>query len=166
MRAGIAVGSNLGDRRAQLRTAREEILELPEVSAPFLFSALYETEPVGCELGAAKFLNAVLEIGFEGDAERLLQGLRAIEASLGRQRDHVQNAPRTLDLDLLYVGGRVIDRAELQLPHPRMQTRRFVLAPLADIRSELILPEQTESVRTLLERLTDKSTVVRIADEW
>ena len=66
--------------------------------------------------------------------------------------------------DVLYFGDTVIDRPELQLPHPRMHLRRFVLAPLADIRPDLILPRQTESVHVLLVRLVDKSAVVRVAD--
>lgn len=166
MRTGIALGSNLGDRRAQLRMARDQILRLPGVSPPILSSALYETEPVDCEPGAKKFLNGVMEIGFDGNAVEFLHELRAIEVAFGRQRDHARNASRTLDLDLLYVGDQVIKRAELQLPHPRMPARRFVLAPLADIQLDLILPKQTEPVRILLERLDDNSAVVRVADEW
>jgi 2-amino-4-hydroxy-6-hydroxymethyldihydropteridine diphosphokinase len=166
MRAGVALGSNLGDRLQELQSAREKVLRLSGATAPFLFSALYETDPVGCEPGAGKFLNATLELGFDGEPERLLRELRTIEVSLGRERDHERNRSRTIDLDLLYFGDTVVDRPELQLPHPRMHLRRFVLAPLADIRSDLILPTQTEPVHVLLARLADKSAVVRVADEW
>jgi 2-amino-4-hydroxy-6-hydroxymethyldihydropteridine diphosphokinase len=166
MRAGIALGSNLGDRIAHLRSARGKILHLPDVREPFLFSAVYETDPVGCEPGAGKFLNALIEIGFDGKPERLLRELRTIEISLGRERDREQNASRTIDLDLLYFDDLVINRAELQVPHPRMGSRRFVLAPLADIRPDLILPMQTEPVHVLLTRLPDKPAVVRMAEQW
>ncbi len=166
MRAGIALGSNLGDRLEHLRAARKKILHLPEVRAPFLFSAIYESEPVGCEARARNFLNAVMEIAFETSAERLLQELRSIEVSLGRQRDHGRNVSRTIDLDLLYFGDMVRNGAELQLPHPRMHERRFVLAPLADIRPDLILPNQTKPVSILLTQVADKLAVVRSTEQW
>ena len=166
MRAGIALGSNLHSRREYLHSAREKILQIRRSNAPFLFSALYETEPIGCESGAQKFLNAVTEVEYDEQPKELLRELRTIEESLGRNRDHTRNASRTVDLDLLYFGDHEIDRAELQLPHPRMHLRRFVLAPLADIRADLILPGQTKPVRALLSELADNSTVVRVADEW
>jgi 2-amino-4-hydroxy-6-hydroxymethyldihydropteridine diphosphokinase len=166
MRVGIALGSNLGDRAKNLHSAREKILQIGNDSAPFLFSPLYETDPIGCESDAQKFLNAVMEMEYEGEPEELLSELRKIEESLGRDPDHARNASRTIDLDLLYFGDRKIDHAELQLPHPRLHQRRFVLAPLADIRPELILPGQTEPVQAVLEKLADNSAVVRIADEW
>ncbi len=165
-RAGIALGSNLDNRRECLYSAREEILQIKHGKAPFLFSPLYETDPIGCEPGAQKFLNAVMEIGYEGEPEELLSELRRIEESLGRERHHARNVSRTVDLDLLYFGDRTIYDAELQLPHPRLHQRRFVLAPLADIRPDLILPGQTAPVRTLLENLADNSAVVPIVDEW
>jgi 2-amino-4-hydroxy-6-hydroxymethyldihydropteridine diphosphokinase len=166
MRAGIALGSNLDNRHEYLHSAREKILQINRGNAPFLFSALYETEPIGCEPGAQKFLNAVMEMEYKGELEDLLNELREIEESLGRDPDHARNASRTVDLDILYFGDRTIARAELQLPHPRLHQRRFVLAPLADVRPDFVLPGQTESVRTLLENLADNSAVVRIADEW
>ena len=166
MRAGIALGSNLANRREYLHSAREKILQIDNGSLPFLFSQLYETDPIGCEPGAQKFLNAAMELEYEGEPEDLLSELRKIEESLGRDPDHARNASRTVDLDLLYFGDRTIDREELQLPHPRLHLRRFVLAPLADIRPDLILPGQTDPVRALLENLADNSAVVRVADEW
>ena len=166
MRAGIALGSNLGNRREQIRSACAKVLEIAEVDAPALFSALYETDPIGCEPGAKKFLNAVMEMGYEGEPRELLSELRRIEEALGRDPEHARNASRTVDLDLLYFGDCVIDDTELQLPHPRLHERRFVLAPLVDIRPDLILPGQTVPVRTLLGNLADDSAVVRVADEW
>jgi 2-amino-4-hydroxy-6-hydroxymethyldihydropteridine diphosphokinase len=166
MRVGIAFGSNLANRREYLHSAREKILQTAHAKAPFLFSSLYETDPIGCEPGAQKFLNAVMELDYEGEPDRLLSELRRIEESLGRNPDHPRNASRTVDLDLLYFGDRKIDGAELQLPHPRLHERRFVLAPLADVRPDLILPGQTAPIRVLLKNLADDSAVVRVADEW
>ncbi|MGZ5554101.1 MAG: 2-amino-4-hydroxy-6-hydroxymethyldihydropteridine diphosphokinase, partial [Chthoniobacterales bacterium] len=79
MRAGIAFGSNLGDRLTNLKTARQKVLDLPGVEKPMLISSVYETEPVDCEPGVGKFLNAVIEIGYAGAGETLLRELRKIE---------------------------------------------------------------------------------------
>ena len=166
MKTAVALGSNLGDRMANLRAARDEMEKLNSVSSPLLTSAVYETEPVGCEAGAAKFLNAVIEIEYLGDACDLLRELVAVETRLGRPAFHARNASRTLDLDLLYFGDMKIETPELQLPHPRIAERQFVLKPLADIRPDLVLPKQTESTRDLLSRLPKGEAVVRIAAEW
>ena len=166
MRAGIAVGSNLGNRLANLKSARERVQSLQKIEPPLLASAIYETEPVDCEPGAAKFLNAVIEVGFAGIASELLGRLRDIEKELGRPSAHPRNTSRTIDLDLLYFGALAIDTPELQLPHPRMHERRFVLEPLAEIRPELFLPTQREPVAALLRRLGGTSGLVRIATEW
>jgi 2-amino-4-hydroxy-6-hydroxymethyldihydropteridine diphosphokinase len=166
MRAGIALGSNLGDRLANLAAARDEIIELPAVKEPFLFSPIYETEPVGCERGAGAFLNAVIEIGYDLNAENLLSELAGIETSLGRERSGERNLSRTIDLDLLYLGDVRITTPEIELPHPRATLRRFVLEPLAEIRSDLKLPGQKKNVKALLAKLPSSEQVVRIADEW
>ena len=150
-----------------MRMARERIRELPDVRAPFVCSTIYETEPVGCEHGAGSFLNAVVEFEFHGgDPAHLLRELRRIEAALGRPPEHAPNASRTIDLDLLYCGGEQINIAELQLPHPRLAQRRFVLQPLADLRPSLILPGQSEPVATLLSRLPASPAVVRFSEQW
>jgi 2-amino-4-hydroxy-6-hydroxymethyldihydropteridine diphosphokinase len=166
MRTGVALGSNLGDRLATLRAARKAIVDLAGVEPPILSSAIYETEPVNCEAGAERFLNAVLEFDYEGDPVNLLRKLTEIESVLGRQRDRARNVSRQIDLDLLYVGEMKIDTAEVQLPHPRMHSRRFVLQPLADIRPDLVLPRQAKTVRELLARLDDSGTVIRLTKDW
>jgi len=166
MRTGIALGSNLGDRLANLAAGREAVLRLPGVFAPVLQSRVYETEPVGTGPDAGPFLNAVMEVGFTGDPPALLGALRSIESTLGRPTRHPRNAPRTLDLDILYAGDLVLDSELLILPHPRMHLRRFVLEPLNDIRPELCLPGHSQTVAELLGNLDDPSTVILISGTW
>jgi len=166
MRTAVALGSNLGDRPGNLRAARKAILDLPNVSPPIFSSAIYETAPVGCEAGAGKFLNAVIEFEYQGDPESLLERLIEIEEALGRKRDHPRNVSRIVDIDLLYCGDQQIDKKQLQLPHPRMHLRKFVLQPLADIRRDLILPGQTKTVDELLEDQRESGEVVPFSKEW
>jgi 2-amino-4-hydroxy-6-hydroxymethyldihydropteridine diphosphokinase len=166
MRTAVALGSNLGDRLANLRAARNAVLGLSNVKAPILSSAIYETEPVGCEPGAAKFLNAVVEFDYDGGPAGLLDQLIRIEEVLGRKRDHPKNISRAIDIDLLYCGDCSIENERLQLPHPRIHLRRFVLQPLADIRPDLVLPIQEKTVGELLAELEESGEVVRFVDAW
>jgi len=164
MKAGVALGSNLGDALQNLRAARKAIAAL--VQQPVSASAIYETDPVDCEPGAAKFLNAVLEFEYDGNPVELLQKLKQIETTMGRPAEHARNVSRKIDIDLLYFGEARMDNERLQLPHPRMHLRRFVLQPLADIRPELILPGQTKTVCELLALLDDSGKVVRLTNDW
>ena len=166
MRTAVALGSNIGDRLENLREARRAILSLANVTSPILSSAVYETEPVGCEPEAGKFLNAVVEFEYQGDPAHLLEQLIQIEEGLGRKRDHPHNVSRTIDIDLLYCGDRRINDDRLQLPHPRLHLRAFVLQPLADIRPDLVLPGGKKSVSDLLTDLKDSDAVVRFAEGW
>ena len=166
MRTGVALGSNLGDRLGNLRAARKAILALPNVKPPVLSSVIYETEPVGCEPGAEKFLNAVVEFDYEGDPARLLEQLIRIEEALGRKRDHSKNISRAIDIDLLYCGDCSIENERLQLPHPRMHLRKFVLQPLTDVRADLVLPNQRKTIRELLAESKEAGEVIRVADDW
>jgi 2-amino-4-hydroxy-6-hydroxymethyldihydropteridine diphosphokinase len=166
MRAAIALGSNIGDRLDNLRAARQQIVDLTGVQSPILSSAIYETDPVDCEPDAQKFLNAVVEFDYEGDPVDLWKKLAAIEVALGRPPDHPRNVSRKIDIDLLYFGDTKIDRKELQLPHPRMHLRKFVLQPLADIRPDLILPTERKTVRELLAQFDDTCNVVRLTNDW
>lgn len=166
MRAGIALGANLGDRLGYLTTARASLFALPEASGPFLSSTLYETEPIECEAGAGNFLNAVVEIGYAGSSRQLLEEFKKIESALGRPSDHARNRSRTIDLDLLYHDARVLNEPGLELPHPRLPVRGFVLRPLAEIRPDLVLPGQTKTVRELAEGLGRSASVVRAAWQW
>jgi len=166
MRTAVAIGSNLGDRLENLRAARQRIGDLADVRPPTVSSAIYETEPIDCEPEATKFLNAVVEFDYRGDPIHLLEQLLHVEESLGRRRDHPKNVSRTIDIDLLYCGDRQIDNEHLRLPHPRMRLRRFVLQPLADIRPDLILPDQKKTIQDLLIDLGGSGEVVRFADHW
>jgi 2-amino-4-hydroxy-6-hydroxymethyldihydropteridine diphosphokinase len=166
MKTAVALGSNLGQRLENLRAARIAILGLSNVKPPILSSAVYETEAVDCEPRAGKFLNAVFEFEYESDSARLLEQLIQIEELLGRKRDHLKNVSRTIDLDLLYCGDQRITDERLQLPHPRMHLREFVLRPLADIRPDLVLPGQKKTVTELLTNLNDSGAVVRFAETW
>jgi 2-amino-4-hydroxy-6-hydroxymethyldihydropteridine diphosphokinase len=166
MRIGVALGSNLGDRLANLRAARKAIADLTGAKGSVLESPVYETEAVGCEPGAGKFLNAVLEIEYDGDPTDLLQELIRIEESLGRDRNHPRNVSRKIDIDLLYADGLNVGNEQLQLPHPRLHLRKFVLQPLADFRPELILPNQAKTVRELLAQTGDSTKVTCFAEKW
>ena len=166
MRAGVALGSNLGNRLGNLREARAKIEAFCDAPASALASAIYETDPVGCEAGAPKFLNAVLDFECARDPHDLVRELIQIEESLGRSADHAKNSSRTIDLDLLYFGDVEIQTSELALPHPRIAQRKFVLQPLADIRPDLILPGKDETVSALLAQLVEGPAVVRSPTQW
>jgi 2-amino-4-hydroxy-6-hydroxymethyldihydropteridine diphosphokinase len=148
MECGIALGSNAGDRFASLRAA---VAALRRQDPGLEVSPVYETEPVDCPEGSGRFLNAVAILRWEKSPPALLEFLRGIESDLGRPPLRSQNAPRTIDLDILYAGDTVCDHGGLTLPHPRLHLRWFVLAPLADLRADLRLPGFSRSVRELLE---------------
>jgi 2-amino-4-hydroxy-6-hydroxymethyldihydropteridine diphosphokinase len=166
MRTGVALGSNLGDRLANLCAARQQICDLTDIQPPVLSSAIYETDPVDCEPGAPKFLNAVIEFGYNGDPLQLLKELSRIESALGRPRQHARNVYRKIDIDHLYIGDTEVNERELELPHPRMHLRRFVLQPLSEIRPKLILPGHTKTVQELLAQLNDSCNVVPLRNGW
>ena len=166
MKTGIALGSNLGDRAAQMAAARNFIFHLHEGTDLPLCSALYETEPVGCVAGTAAFFNAVIEIKSSRAPHDLLPKLLAYELASGRAEKRAKNSPREIDLDLLYVDDLRIDSPMLVLPHPRMTSRRFILQPLAEIRADLILPGQSLSAAQLLSGLPAAPAVRLVATEW
>ena len=166
MRAAIALGSNLDDRLANLQRARDQIRALDGMTEPTVQSAVYETSPVDCEPGAQNFYNAVIEIGFEKSADALFEALQKIEQALGRERNYERNVSRTIDLDLLYFGSERRSDAQLQLPHPQMTERKFVLQPLCDIAPDLRLPGQTKNVGELLAQLQDQGKITRLTENW
>ena len=152
--AAIALGSNLesrfGDREANLREAVRRIEKLGEVRA---VSSFYDTEPVGY-LEQPRFLNGALLLATDLDPRTLMQELLAVERAMGRERvGAIAKGPRVIDLDLLLYGDWVLWAEELILPHPRMEERRFVLEPLAEIAPEWVHPVLGMTVRELFERL-------------
>jgi 2-amino-4-hydroxy-6-hydroxymethyldihydropteridine diphosphokinase len=162
MRCGIALGSNIGDRLANLREGFARVAMLSEAGPAILASAIYETSPVDCEPGTTPYLNAFMEINCNAPPVALLDQLLAIEKQMGRPSKRPRNAPRSIDLDVLYVGNLVLNNPEIIIPHPRLTQRRFVLLPLSEIAPDLILPGQAVHVRALLNELHDSGTVTRI----
>ena len=162
MRTGIALGSNVGDRLAHLRKGFQRISTLHTGDESPLVSSIFETSPIDCAPGTNAYLNAAVEIQFDRPPIDLLDALLGIERDMGRPSKRRRNAPRTIDLDILYVGNLILNNAEVIIPHPRLSQRRFVLAPLAEIASELIVPGQTRTIRALLGSLSDAERVVRI----
>ncbi len=132
--AYVALGANLGDAVVSVLDAIESIGRLPD-TAVTLRSSLYRTAPV--DSAGPDYINAVVEVSTRLGAPELLSRLQGIEASAGRERPY-RNAPRTLDLDILLFGGERIDSPTLQVPHPRMYERAFVLMPLAEIAPHLV----------------------------
>jgi 2-amino-4-hydroxy-6-hydroxymethyldihydropteridine diphosphokinase len=138
-RVFVGLGSNLGDREGMLRRAVEAVSELPETEVSRV-STLRDTEPVGI-VDQPRFLNGVVEVETELSPRELLEGMLAIERSLGRVRSGVPpGGPRTIDLDLLLYGDVRIAEPGLEVPHPRLHERRFVLEPLAEVDPALEVP--------------------------
>ena len=158
MVAAIGLGSSLGDRRAHLRRG---LVGLSTAGCRLLaLSSLWESEPVGSRSGLW-FLNMAALARVELTPRALLERLLAIEEREGRSRT-ARNAPRTLDLDLLDLDGIELHEEGLELPHPRMWQRRFVLAPLAEIAPGMIRRTTGRSVAEELAELRDPAIVVRL----
>lgn len=166
MLTGIGLGSNLGDRLAALRAARHRILALPGVTGPTRSAPIFESDPIDCEPGTPPFYNTVFEVDYEGHAVTLLDALRGIEVAMGRPSKHPRNVSRPIDLDILYVGNLSLRNEEIAIPHPRLHLRRFVLAPLAEIRPDLVLPGQGQTVAGLLAALDSSAGTRHVVDEW
>ena len=150
MIAAIALGSNLGDRDATLKTAVERLKTLGKVVQT---SRFYDTEPVGYA-EQPRFLNAVTLLDTTLAPIDLLREMLRIERELGRNRENaVKDGPRVIDLDLLLVGDVVMETDELVLPHPFMHLRQFVLEPLAEIAPEMRHPVLRQTVDSLWKAL-------------
>lgn len=157
----LSLGSNIGDRAANLKAA---IAALPDAGVRVRkVSSFYETEPVEY-LQQDWFLNCVVEGETDLPAGSLLPRLRAIETRMGSKR-LIAKGPRILDIDILLYGEETIATSELQVPHPRMTQRRFVLVPLAEIASEVTHPSWPATAKELLEATTDRSEVRRVESE-
>ena len=152
----IGMGSNLGDRAKYLRRALSELEILHQTTVKNI-SSVYETEPVGVK-GQPKFLNMVAELDSLLRPDDLIHELKEIEQRVGRTfREHW--GPREIDLDLLYYGGEMLNETSLQVPHPEISNRRFVLVPLKEIAAKFQDPLRHLSVEGLLQRCSDTSSV-------
>jgi 2-amino-4-hydroxy-6-hydroxymethyldihydropteridine diphosphokinase len=166
MKVGLGLGSNVGDRLLNLQQAKRYLLSLSQ-EGWHLASPLYETEPIDCAPDSPNFLNAVLEIEFEGAPKTLLKKIQAYETAHGRDRSTGRNAPRAVDIDILYFGEKEMLEKDLVIPHPRMMERRFVLLPLSTIRPDMIVKGTGKTVKILLRELPMREDEVRFAQqEW
>ena len=161
-RAYIALGANLGDRLGQLRSAVRALGALGTIAAR---SAVWETAADG---PPPDYMNAAIALDTTMRPLPLLEAMHAIEAAHGRRRavGAAPNLPRTLDLDLLLLGDRVIETDRLVVPHPRMHERAFVLSPLVEIAADVVHPLLHCSMRSLLEALPPGQRVRRLDDAW
>jgi 2-amino-4-hydroxy-6-hydroxymethyldihydropteridine diphosphokinase len=155
----IGFGSNVGNR-VDFCDRAVTLLSLLPHSRLTGVSLLYEAEPVkdGTDPGDGWFLNGVVRIETDLPPRNLLDLLREIERSLGRDEDN-RSGPRTIDLDILFYGDRVIDEPGLRIPHPRLHERRFVLMPLSEFDPLLVHPVRHRSVNHMLAETTDRSEV-------
>lgn len=160
--AFIGLGSNLGDSILNIEHAIKMIEE--RLGKLIAKSSFYQTKPVGFS-AEQDFINAVIEIETLLAPEELMQELLNIESDLGRIRSGSKNyESRMIDLDIIAIEEQVIQSDILQLPHPRMKTRGFVLIPMAEIAPNWIHPLEKQSISQLLRRLKDVSDVVKVLD--
>jgi len=137
VRAFLGLGSNLGDRQAYLHEAVESLTGVVGVSS------MYETDPVGGPRGQGAFLNVVVELDTDLTPRALLGVCHRLESAANRVR-HERWGPRTLDVDILWIDQAPIDEPDLQVPHPRMGERRFVMAPLAELAPDVVAPDWSD----------------------
>lgn len=152
----LGLGSNMGDRQGNLSRALDLIsrkLQMGEVSS------VYDTEPMG-DVSQPRFLNMVCQVYTRIAPEALLILAKGIETKLGRASGK-PNAPRPIDIDILLYGDRVIETPELVIPHPRLAERAFVLVPLAEIAPALKHPVSGETIKELLQGVTEKQGVFK-----
>ncbi|MDR1340802.1 MAG: 2-amino-4-hydroxy-6-hydroxymethyldihydropteridine diphosphokinase [Prevotellaceae bacterium] len=152
----LLAGSNLGDRKSYLDTARQSLCEL--AGELLMESSVYESEPWGF-VSENAFLNQVLLYETELTPDELLQTIKAVETKNGRIHAKNGYSSRTLDIDILFYGNLILASADLTLPHPVLHKRRFTLLPLAEIAPDLLHPVFKLNIKQLLERCEDLGKV-------
>jgi 2-amino-4-hydroxy-6-hydroxymethyldihydropteridine diphosphokinase len=160
--AYLGLGSNVGDRLANLRAA-VRLLDATEGVAVVGRSSVYETEPVGAILAQPDFYNAAVKVETDLDPGALLAASKRVELDMGRDADAPRHGPRLIDVDLLLVGGLTMAGQDLTLPHPELMRRRFALVPLLELDPGLALPDGT-GLAEALGAIGAGQRVERVAD--
>ena len=156
----LLIGGNMGDRMANLNTAKKWV-EI-QIGSIQKISSIYETAAWG-HTNQADFLNQLIVVQTELNADKLMQHLLEIELKMGRERD-IPMGPRTIDLDIIYFNNEVINLQNLTIPHPKIAERRFVLTPLCEIDPEYIHPILNKSNASLLKDCGDSLAVYKKTD--
>ena len=154
----LSLGSNLGDRTANLAQAVERLRTMG--GGVIAQSSLYETEPMEVESAQPWYVNCALAMNTELEPEEFLRRVLALEQAMGRHRCGYK-APRSIDIDIIFFADEIIHTSDLIVPHPAMQYRRFVLEPLAEIAPEVRHPILDQTVRQLLDNLPKEAGAVR-----
>lgn len=167
MEIGFSLGSNLYNRKRLLMQAKNLLLSAP-CTRYVDQSPIYETTPVDVkpEYQSMAYLNSVVIVDSELPMESWLSYIGKIEKNLGRERTDDRNAPRPIDIDIIYAGDQIIDGGGLEVPHPRWADRRFVVQPLNDLRPNMILPEKNQPVSVILNALPKDEGLSVYDERW
>ena len=156
--AFIALGSNMGNRKENLTKALQF---LGENCTILKTSSIYETEPMYVK-DQNWFLNCVCKVNTESSPDSLLGLAKSIEHKMGRKESEVRFGPRIIDIDILFYGDQIISKSGLEIPHPRIHERLFVLVPLAEIESDLVHPVKMKQISELLAELHSGERIIKL----
>ena len=167
MEIGFSLGSNLYNRKQLLMQAKNLLLSAPRTTF-IVQSPIYETTPVDVkpEYQDMAYLNSIVVVESDLPLDSWLPYIGKIEDSLGRERSEDRNAPRTIDIDIIYAGNQIIDSGGLEVPHPRWAERRFVVQPLCDVRPEMVFPECSKTVAQILKALPIDEGLHIFDEQW
>ena len=152
-RVGLSLGSNLGNKGENISQAVKALSALKVPCSPLLVAPVFESKPLECPPNSPNFYNTFIEICFIGKALDFLDKIQKIEREFGREKTLIVNAPRQLDIDIIYFGNLVCETEKLICPHPQAYERLFVIEPLKEIRPLLRLPKKKEMVIEIYENL-------------